>query len=431
MKIHSYKNILILAIPTIISGIADPLIGATDLILVGVLGESAIAVVGIGGSAMMSLVWIVASFLMAISARVAYHYGAKQSRKLLQLINYLYSRLVLILIAVTTIAFLFSDGIISFFNPANLSTQKIATEYFNIRLLGFTFILFSTFCFQIFKGLQNTLIVLYITLIGAALNLILDFGLIKGLWGLPQLGVLGAAWASAISQISMGLISLTVLFQARIIKPGVGPYNNIKVLFQNSFNLFLRTLLLNTCIIYGNKITASSSATAIATHTIMANMIINISYFMDGVANAGSIIIGRLKGAQTHKYIKTVAFKCISLNSGFCLIVSIAYLLFDQEIITFYTPLTAIFNAFKEVKTIYLLCILFGSFAFTFDGVYIGLENTLLLRNVLLLATLMVYFPILYIHGAMNLQGVWYAFTGWMFVRGFLPLSHFLYLKKY
>lgn len=431
MKVHSFNNILTLAIPTVLSGIAEPLIGATDLVLVGDLGEKAIAVVGIGGTAMMSFVWIVASFLMALSARVAFYYGAKHNRKLLQLVNYLYWRLTLLLLLLSLVAFLMSDSIIAFFNPADSTIQQLATDYFNIRLIGFSFIIFSSFSFQIFKGLQNTLLVLYITLAGTGLNLILDFGLIQGLWGLPNLGVLGAAWSSATSQVLMGTISFTVLYRTRLIKKKVGHYDNIKVLFNNSFNLFLRTLLLNSCIIYGNKITASSSATSIATHTIMANMIINISYFMDGVANAGSVIIGRLKGAKHHHYIKLIAYKCLFINTSLWLFATVSYLLFDQEIIQLYTTTSAVFNAFKEVENIYLVCLFAGSFAFTFDGIYIGLENTSFLRNVLLIATLLVYFPTIYIHGDMNLHGVWLAFAGWMIVRGFMPLGHFVYLKKY
>ena len=70
-----YINILKLAVPAIVSGIAEPLIGSTDLVLVGKNTLNGIAVVGIGGSAILSIIWVLASFLSPLSARAAHLYG--------------------------------------------------------------------------------------------------------------------------------------------------------------------------------------------------------------------------------------------------------------------------------------------------------------------------------------------------------------------
>jgi MATE family multidrug resistance protein len=71
-----------------------------------------------------------------------------------------------------------------------------------------------------------------------------------------------------------------------------------------------------------------------------------------------------------------------------------------------------------------------GSVAFTFDGIYIGLEKASFLRNVLLIATLIGYFPVLFFRGDYTLHGVWVALLIWIIFRSGLPLIDFVFLRK-
>ena len=61
-----------------------------------------------------------------------------------------------------------------------------------------------------------------------------------------------------------------------------------------------------------------------------------------------------------------------------------------------------------------------NTIAFVFDGIFKGLGEMRYLRNVLLLATFLVFLPVLYAGKALNLglYGIWIAFTCWMLIRG-------------
>jgi multidrug resistance protein, MATE family len=65
--------------------------------------------------------------------------------------------------------------------------------------------------------------------------------------------------------------------------------------------------------------------------------------------------------------------------------------------------------------------------AFAFDGIYKGLGNGKVLRNVLLIATFLVFVPIAWGTDALGwkLFAIWTAFLGWMLVRGLLLTLHF------
>jgi multidrug resistance protein, MATE family len=425
----SYKNIITLAFPAIISGVSEPLIGSTDLILVGQNTVNGIAVVGIGGSAILSVIWILSSFLSPVAARVAHLHGENKKDQLHTLIQFLLKRVLLVSFVLASVLYLLSDQIISFYDSPEVSISKSAISYFQLRLVGLPFFLFSVFCFQIFRGLQNTMIALVVTLVGGGVNLVFDFLLIKGLLGFPELGVLGAAIASTISQIIMALGVLIYFHRFGFMKKSKAVTIYLKKLYSNSLNLFLRTILMNACILVGNRITAKQGGSYIETHTIMANIFIIVAYFLDGIAHAATAIIGKLKGEKNILGIRKVALRSLFLNTliAFCF-VSLIYL-FDRSVVTFYTTNDTVYHLFEGEEKLFLMTMLIGSLAFTFDGIYIGLEDTIFLRNVLIAATILGYFPVLLVIDDYSLHSVWIALLVWMCFRSGLPFARFL-IKK-
>lgn len=429
-KSTSYKQILTLALPAIISGISEPLIGSTDLVLVGQNTTNGIAVVGIGGSAILSVIWILSSFLSPVAARVAHLYGENKKEQLQTLVQFLVKRVVVISLVLAAVLYLLSHSIISFYDSPEQSISQSAMSYFQIRLLGLPFLLFSVFCFQVFRGLQNTMIALVVTLVGGVINLIFDFLLIKGLLGFPELGVLGAAIASTLSHVVMAGGALIYFYRFRLMEKIKPTTIYLKKLYSNSFNLFLRTILLNACILLGNRITAKQGGDFIEVHTIMANIFIVVAYFLDGIAHAATALIGKLKGEKNLAGIRQVAFRSLFLNSVIVVFfVSFIYL-FNQEVLGFYSSKLEVFALFVGEQELFLTTVLIGSVAFTFDGVYIGLEETVFLRNVLVVATVLGYFPVLLISGDYTLHGVWVALLVWMFFRSGIPFVRFVIDKN-
>jgi MATE family multidrug resistance protein len=428
-KSTSYRNLLALALPAVISGVSEPLIGSTDLVLVGQNTSNGIAVVGVGGSAILSVIWIFSSFLSPIAARVAHLFGENKMDQLHTLIHYLLKRVVLFSVLLALALFFLSEQIIAFYDSPDNAINQSAITYFQLRLIGLPFLLFSIFCFQLFRGLQNTLVALFVTLVGGLLNLLFDFVLIKGLYGFPELGVSGAAIASSISHVAMALGALIYFYRFGLVVNKKPSTIYLGKLYSNSFNLFLRTLLLNACILIGNRITTKQGGGFIEIHTIMANIFIVIAYFLDGIAHAATAIIGKLKGENDLFGIRKIAFRSLFLNTLIAFFFTLMIYFFTVEIISFYTEKVEVLDLFTNERVLFLLTVFIGSVAFTFDGVYIGLEDATFLRNVLVAATILGYFPVLLISQDYTLHGVWVALLVWMVLRSGIPMLNFLLRK--
>lgn len=420
----SFKRIQQLAIPAIISGIAEPVLSATDAAVVGNIKEfgiESLAAVGIVGTFLSALIWILAQTRSAISAIVSQNLGAG---KLKDLQNFpaqaIYFNIGLSIIVLFSTYF-FVEDILQLLNAEGM-VLSFSIDYYNIRVWGFPLTLFTFAVFGLFRGLQNTFWPMVIATIGATMNIGLDFALVYGIEGyISPMGIKGAAWASFISQAVMAIIALVFLLKKTEIslKLKFPLHPEIKRLVAMSFNLFLRSVALNTALILATREAAALGKEYIAAHTIAFNIWIFTAFFIDGYGAAGNILGGKLLGERNYSSLWKLTKKVNLYNLGVALaLVFIGLILYE--------PLGLLFNKDEKVLSIFygmffmaLLCLPFNALAFTLDSIFKGLGEMRYLRNVLLGATLFGFIPVLYFSKYMDwgLIGIWAALIVWVAYR--------------
>lgn len=421
----SFKRIQQLAIPAIISGIAEPVLSATDAAVVGNIQEfgiESLAAVGIVGSFLSALIWILGQTRSAISTIVAQNLGAG---KISELHNFpaqaIYFNIILSIIVLFSTYF-FVEEIFSMMNASGI-VLDFSIDYYNIRVWGFPLTLFTFAVFGIFRGLQNTFWPMIIAAIGAGLNIGLDFALVYGIEGIIEpMGIKGAAWASLISQIIMAVLAFIFLLRkTEISLKLIFPlHHEIRRLVSMSLNLFLRSVALNTALILATREAADLGNEYIAAHTIAFNIWIFTAFFLDGYGAAGNILSGKLLGERNFNSLWELTKKVTSYNivvAGVLVIIGIFL----------YEPLGLLFNKDEKVLSIFygmffmvLICLPLNAIAFTFDSIFKGLGEMGYLRNVLLGATIFGFIPVLYFSKYMGwgLIGIWVAMTVWVAYRG-------------
>lgn len=420
----SFKRIQQLAIPAIIAGIAEPVLSATDAAVVGNIKEfgiESLAAVGIVGSFLSALIWILGQTRSAISAIVSQNLGAG---KIKDLHNFpaqaIYFNIGLSIIVLGSTYF-FVEEIFSMMNAEGI-VLDFSIDYYNIRVWGFPLTLFTFAVFGIFRGLQNTFWPMIIAAIGAALNIGLDFALVFGVEGyISPMGIVGAAWASLISQIFMALLALFFLLKKTEVslKLKFPLHPEINRLVSMSFNLFLRSVALNIALILATREAASLGKEYIAAHTIAFNIWIFTAFFLDGYGAAGNILGGKLLGERNYKALWTLTKRVNFYNILVASALALAGFLL-------YKPLGLIFNKEEVVLTVFygmffmvLICLPFNALAFTLDSIFKGLGEMGFLRNVLLGATFLGFIPVLNFSKYMEwgLIGIWLALTIWVAFR--------------
>lgn len=421
----TFKNINRLAIPATISGIAEPILSITDTAIVGnipVDGLESLAAAGIVGSFLSMLIWVLGQTRSAISAIISQYLGAGKIKEVEDLpAQAIFLNIMLSLLVLGGTIFIVKEIFMLF--EASGKILEYCVSYYSIRVWGFPLTLFTFAVFGIFRGLQNTYYPMIIAIIGAVLNIILDFIMVYGIEGIiPAMYLEGAAWASLISQ---GVMAILVFFLLRA-KTAISlklrfPLNKeLKRLIFMSLNLFVRALALNTAMILAVREATALGDRFIGAHTIAINLWLFSAFFIDGYGAAGNSMGGKLLGEKDYNGLWALSKKIM----GYGMVVSLVLLALG---FIFYYPLGRIFSneeivlqTFYSIFFIVILGLPMNTIAFVFDGLFKGLGEMKYLRNTLLAATFLGFVPILYLgtYFGWGFYAIWIAFVVWMAIRG-------------
>jgi MATE family multidrug resistance protein len=192
------KAVLILGLPLIGSHIAQIAIGMTDTVMMGWYGVPELAGIVLAGS-MFFLLFIVGSgFAFAVMPMVANAVGADDDTQVRRV-----TRMGLWASALYTVfamPFMWWSKSLLMMVGQDPVVAGFAQDYLRIAAVGLLPSLFVMVMKSYLAALERTQIVLWVTVIGAALNAVLNYALIFGHWGAPEMGIRGAAVASVLMQ---------------------------------------------------------------------------------------------------------------------------------------------------------------------------------------------------------------------------------------
>lgn len=423
------KAINRLAVPAILTGIAEPVISLVDIAFIGKLGTTQLAAVGIASGFYVMSVWILAQTLTAIAAIVSRFYGLGKLNEIASLIPQALLANIALGIGFFALTSQFSTEIFRLYN-AEGQVLADCNSYFAIRAMGFPFSLAAMLLFGVFRGLQNTSWAMIIALSGAAVNLTLDYLLIFGVDGfIAPMGLEGAAYASLSAQVLMFLLALIFLY-ARTpfnLRISLKPNPQFKWLARMSGDLFVRTVLLNLTFYLATRYATGYGKAVVAAHTIALNIWLFSSFFIDGYAHAGNAISGRLLGENQLKSLYKLGKKIGKISFWIGTGLGLVYLISYPFMAEIFSRDQAVIDQFNAVFWLVIITQPINAIAFAFDGIYKGLGHTGFLRNVLIGTTLLGFLPVAvgfhYLYP--SLLGIWVAFLVWMIGRAGLVAGDF------
>lgn len=444
-KTPSYRSIWRLALPALFGGIVEPILSLTDIAVVGNIGNiehfessdtiSAVAAVGIAGSLLSALVWIFAQMKSAISAVVSQAYGAKRMKAMATLIPQMLAFNIVVSIIATLITYFTAEWIFTHFLSATGQVLTDASAYYKIRVWGFPLTLITFSIFGVFRGIQNTIWAMIISIVGGSLNILLDFVLVLGVWDLfPAYGVKGAAYASLIAQSVMFILALYFLFYKSNVQLYLSRNVNksFKALLLITGNLVLRTTVLNIALILTHKFANIYGEKYAATHAVILNLWFFSAFFLDAFATAANALAGKFLGAMNRESLQRNLNRNMILGITVSLILSLFVLIFHPQIMDLIIDNQLIWEIYPEIIYLFIICLPINAVAFVLDGVFKGMGKAKFLRNVLFFSTLLGFLPVLLIGHSLfaSLQVIWWAIISWMILRSIIPLFYFRYWIK-
>ncbi len=200
------REVVMLGAPVALTQMSITAMQTVDSVMVGTLGATELGAVGFGGIWLWTFMCFFIGVTSAIQTFVSQHYGAAEYREC----GYwswqgVYATVPLAAIA-SVMLFFAAEPLMDWLRPSQ-SMKPLVVDYVSVRALGGVGLCTAVALASFFRGLGDTRTPLYATLVANGVNAVLDYGLIFGELGLPELGVKGAGIATSIAEwVYMGVM---------------------------------------------------------------------------------------------------------------------------------------------------------------------------------------------------------------------------------
>ena len=386
----NFDKTFTLAYPVMLSQLGQVMVGVADNIMVGRLGAVPLAAASLANSIFFVVLMFGIGISMAVTPMVAAADGEGKTGKIGRLLNHGF----VINTVSSFLLFLFILAVSPVLKLINQPQEVVVLAIPYLLIITFSllpFMFFQTYK-QFIEGLSQTKQAMFITVIFNLLNIGLNWLLIYGNWGFPELGLNGAGWATLISRVFMAwalYIYVTKrLKQIRltIIKKmlGIGIPTGLQFIFE--VGAFSTAAIMMGWI----------GVNALAAHQIAINLA-SISYMMaSGLSAAAMVRVGNQLGKRDISKLREVGFSIFGMVTVFMSVFAILFLLLKN-----YMPLLYIDDP-QVIKMAASLLIIAGIFQIS-DGLQVvalgalrGLSDVKIPTLVTLLAYWVVGLPLGY-----------------------------------
>lgn len=218
----SNKEIWSIALPIMLGNMAQTIINFTDTAFLGHLGVIALGASMLAGLFYFVFTTIATGFAIGIQIIIARRFGEGNYGRIGIIFEH-GSLFVLILGSILfSILYFFSDQLLYLLiDSQNIYDASI--EYIKYRRFGIIFVCFNFLYRALYIGISNTKVITYSTIIMAIVNIFLDYCLIFGNFGFPEMGIGGAALASFCAEVS-AFVFFTVYSYITLTKKDYGMF---------------------------------------------------------------------------------------------------------------------------------------------------------------------------------------------------------------
>jgi MATE family multidrug resistance protein len=413
------RDILKLAIPSILANITVPLVGMVDIAVAGHLDANAATMIGgiaIGTMLFDLLYWNFGFLRVGTGGLTAQAYGRGDRKECARIFTRAFGialACALVLIAIQWI-FVKAAFLVVECTP---EVRALASRYFFIRIWAAP----ATLGLMAFKGwfigMQDSVSPMATDLTVNGMNVLMSIVLSLGFkpLGYEGMGFAGIAAGTVAAQYSGLLVAAVLMFFkyrrstmsliSRFELKDVFKGTETRRFFVMNRDLFVRSLCFIAIYIGFTVISARYGDLLLAVSSILMKLLMIFSYFTDGFAYAGEAMTGKYIGARDGVMLRQTIRWTFVWSMAIALIFMVVYQFAGVPMLRMMTSDPLVVEASREYLPWLLLMPVIGCAAFTWDGIYIGATASKAIRNSMLWAVV-------------GFAAVWFI--------GILCLNHFM-----
>lgn len=411
------KSIIILGVPLIIGELGSITQQFADTMMVGNHSTDELAASGMVNNIFLFVIFFTLGMSYAVTPIVGSAFGKNDSSSIIRSMREgLILNLVIGLVcAGMLLLLLYNIEILG--QPQHL--LKYAKPYFLILIASVPFMTSFFALKQYMDGLGKTGISMWIMLAANLQNILLNWILIFGKFGFPEMGLLGAGISTFISRFLQFAALLLIIWlspaqkklraeaSAQEMKPTVSGIRHQFLLgLPISIQLSLEISIFGVCAIFMGWIGANE----LAAHQVMYTISTLCFQVLYGIGAAGCILISQCRGAGNT--LSMLKISRVAFSFGLIVVGGIILLLY-----IFFDPLSSFFTTSSEVKIVmkailpwFILYQIGDCMQITYGNALRGIEATKPLMIIAFVAYVLISIPLSYYLGdisRLGVHGVW------------------------
>ena len=313
--------------------------------------------------------------------------------------------------------------------------QELEKVYFNILCRGAVLHVAMSCLAAFFSGRGITRPVMIFHIIGMVVNIPLDYALIFGAWGLPELGVQGAALATVVSWCTVTFL-LTIFIFTQENSKKYHLFSSIR--FEpNLFGRLLRfgipgslqfTLDILAFTLFILLVGRIGKLELAATNIVIS---INALAFMPsmGVSQGVSALVGQSLGRKKPDHARNITWSSIHLLLLYIVIVDLVFIFLPEQVLALFIPASHSPEEYGEIVKIGVSLLQIVSAYLLLDAMYMVLSGVLrgagdtrfMMWSIGVASVVFMIIPVYFgvTHFGFNIKQAWYcvlAFIGALFL---------------
>lgn len=431
-----HKEILSLAIPSIVTNITVPLLGLVDVAIVGHMGDASyIGAIAVGTMMMNVICWLFGFLRMGTSGMTSQAYGRGDSKEAATVLF----QAIALGAAIGILFVLFQPLLLRlflFFMRPSDEIRAFASVYFHVCVFGLPAALVMYGLTGWFIGMQDTRTPMMVSIFQNIVNIMTSLLLVY-VFGMKVEGVALGTLTAQYSGLLLALYILRrkyashyqLLFSQFTLKPGdyssFSYKHTLNRFFRVNRDIFLRTLFLVAVNAAFTSVGSRQGDVILAVNTLLFQFFTLYSYIMDGFAYAGEAICGKYYGAGNAPSFHACIRRLFAWGVIMTVVYTAAYYFGANDILHVLSNEQTVIEASEPYLLWVALIPVAGMGAFIWDGVFIGITDS---RGMLLscfVAAIVFAIMLSLFFTTMGNHALWLALLSYLLARGVMQTMLF------
>lgn len=433
------KQIFVMLIPILITQLGMFSMVFFNTIMSGKYNSSDLAGVAIGSSIWNPIFTGLSGILLAVSPIAAQRFGEKKGKEVASILTHGIYLALMIASLVIILGIFLLEPILTVMNLPE-SVHETARGY----LTGLSFGIIPLFIFNVLRSfiyaLGKTRVVMYILLSALPINFFLNYVLIFGYWGFPELGGAGAGYATSITYFVIAGMTALLIISQRPFSEFVGMEHFkefsgekakeiLKIGVPMGLSIFFETSMFAVVTILISKF----NITTIAAYQSALNIVAFLYMIPMSISMAQTVLVGFEVGAGRYKDAKAYSWLGIYLSVIIAVVAGLLVVLFRYDVAGFYSNEPAVIALTGQFLIYALFFMISDAIQATALAALRGYKDVNLSFVITLIAYWLICLPVGYFLAhftALGAPGYWIGLTAGLLAAGIFLSLRLIYIQK-